>query len=1265
MVGSYLRQIVTKYASAELVVAVVLLVLPSVIYLSHIVVQDYSQYFVPSPNELRQLFYSWQPSKLGVANASGLWRLFPVSAYFLLLNNVMHVPTNITGALLMALLRLGGFFGFWALLREIAKPAKLSQRAVIIASLFFVYNLYTLVYYSGSFIILVPYFALPVQLLLFIKGLRAQQTAKYAILLGLVNASVFGVNLDYDVIAICLVAAYGLFALLTKETSIGRLVKLVAITIATTAVLVVWWLLPMLGASLADKQTTSFVLSSENFYNLATTPFNLIRHLGDWGFFSSYNGQPYHNFSSWYIGGGPVVISGFLLAIVIYSGTLLIGRSIGNRRRQVLLLAFCLMLVLLPFAGGTNSQWASAGVMQWLFKHIPYFEALRNTYKWMSLEVLLGAVVLGYVCAQVYDSRRLPGAAKFLLGMALTALIVVNTAPIWTGRIYQANVQMTSVPSYWLRAANYVNTQLNSTRDKLFLLPDQYFDIFNWPSGQIIFPDNIEEDFFKVPVAQDVCKGCAQANSARALSFLYGNTGSSNWLKLLGLYNFSYILERRDYAYSYYKEPAPSQVAQMLTGHGLSIFKSFGKLDFYEVPKALVYPRVYSPTQFIETDDLSNSLHLFDAYTITNHNTGYAVESDQGNTALMKALDTGYYAQTFHSNVKVNGAQATQQLEIPASGNYAITQMPGTDSVMYAVKYELTPSGYVLNFSSFSENMSVNGIPVISNKTSASSATVKLGPSLRGELGVKVGDQTYYLTPHSNWSTLPTVHLANGSTNKLYVFNIKPPSPNLLSNGSFESGPWEQSASDCAGTTVSPNISGSVVTSDHTNGKYALQLDARQDSACESSAPINEFQASNTYLVTFDYKTLAGSSGAYCVWDGTSCVIYQTTPSGNGWQTQHAMVTLKPSAKELVVYLYAPTNNYPETKVLYDNVSVTKLGDAIQVLPVPAQALGPASVHPFHLAHGTASLSATLNINSQNLLPNGAFQAGLWQPAPSDCNYLGNAVKLGEKLVPGGVNGQNSMQLSANGDEACISSAPLKSFSDTNTYLVSLNYKNLAAGSGAICIWNGSSCLAHISLTSHDKQWHSFATWFSPGDNAASLELYLYADASAYPAITRFGNIQIRELDGPQPADFSIQRLDPSQNAALTISDYKQVDPTVYQAQLLAPYSGLVILQESYHPDWKAYLVKPGSHVDIWQKLGFSRAGWQLPERDHVTANGYANAWIVQQSQLPKDLAGSPKLTLVMAFAPQRWFYMGSLVSLAGLLTAVGYLLYLRRKHHD
>jgi hypothetical protein len=147
--------------------------------------------------------------------------------------------------------------------------------------------------------------------------------------------------------------------------------------------------------------------------------------------------------------------------------------------------------------------------------------------------------------------------------------------------------------------------------------------------------------------------------------------------------------------------------------------------------------------------------------------------------------------------------------------------------------------------------------------------------------------------------------------------------------------------------------------------------------------------------------------------------------------------------------------------------------------------------------------------------------------------------------------------------------------------------------------------------------------------------------------------------------------------------EYRQINPTKYVVKVHgASQSFPLFFAESFHPGWKLYLqpdlLAPASGKFVsadnqgtiqnnnlaggrFYDLLFNRP--VLADR-HFTANGFANGWWIDltelagQGRIKSNVDGSYDFCFTIEFEPQKYFYLGLVVSGLTLLACLGYLFY-------
>ncbi len=207
-----------------------------------------------------------------------------------------------------------------------------------------------------------------------------------------------------------------------------------------------------------------------------------------------------------------------------------------------------------------------------------------------------------------------------------------------------------------------------------------------------------------------------------------------------------------------------------------------------------------------------------------------------------------------------------------------------------------------------------------------------------------------------------------------------------------------------------------------------------------------------------------------------------------------------------------------------------------------------------------------------------------------------------------------------------------------------------------------------------------------PEASFSALDLYRVPEGWARPRVFAAASIPLggEEVPAPATSDGASQEVGPRSlqvmlrtpagaevSAPAAAPDrvfYQILNPAAYRVRIEGARGPvLLVLQESFHPLWKARLLSKPCCGAWWAGSSeaardFAAAGarelpplslflprdvlttWlspSVPERDHLIADGYANAWLI-------DRHGDYEVLL--EYLPQRGFYLGLLATATGLL---------------
>lgn len=324
-------------------------------------------------------------------------------------------------------------------------------------------------------------------------------------------------------------------------------------------------------------------------------------------------------------------------------------------------------------------------------------------------------------------------------------------------------------------------------------------------------------------------------------------------------------------------------------------------------------------------------------------------------------------------------------------------------------------------------------------------------------------------------------------------------------------------------------------------------------------------------------------------------------------------------------------------------------------------------------------------IDFKNIIPNPSFEDGMWQKEVQDCyNYdkdplikmsLNNTEKTDSNF---------SLQLEATRHTACTNTK--FEVKPGKKYLLTFDYQSP----------NNSKSNFQLQFIGNDKtyfkdylyydntDWQKYKKFIYTPTSTNMMALYLYA---ASP--DRRTNI-INRYD-----NFSLVEIPDLSDAYYLVSEPKEklVEPREIGFEIVNPTKKLVHIKgattsfflgmsESYHPQWQAQFnnEKVNGFWNSW--VPFVKPD-RIEDEYHYKLNDFLNAWFIDVpkycganlpstnlvegliSAAPNQVGscvlnsdGTYDIEMVVEFFPQRWFYLGLLISGTTFLGCLGYLGY-------
>jgi hypothetical protein len=360
------------------------------------------------------------------------------------------------------------------------------------------------------------------------------------------------------------------------------------------------------------------------------------------------------------------------------------------------------------------------------------------------------------------------------------------------------------------------------------------------------------------------------------------------------------------------------------------------------------------------------------------------------------------------------------------------------------------------------------------------------------------------------------------------------------------------------------------------------------------------------------------------------------------------------------------------TEATSSTIIIRPLGElastSSEVIPTPI---------PLGVGNYTIRYEDPIHASSGNAISNFSFEDRLWKDKVGDChNYDDSPALAMERNAEEKTNGQYSLQLEATRHIACTSiDVPVK---PGKKYLFSFDYQSPnGQNAGYYFGFNDpEKTELHKRIPILNANWQTYEREIIMPEYATSARLYVYAyaDDGYTGVITRYDNFHLVEL--PEGLDDIWFVSQPDEAATALIEpkavDFEIVNPTKKLVRVTGATTPFYLaMSESYHDKWRLELDNKKVHGPLGSWWPFTKPDAVADER-HFKLNSFLNGWYVDPAELCSEVTGgksqvagctrnpdgSYDMQLVIEFSPQRWFYLGLIISGTTLLGCLGYLVF-------
>jgi hypothetical protein len=570
------------------------------------------------------------------------------------------------------------------------------------------------------------------------------------------------------------------------------------------------------------------------------------------------------------------------------------------------------------------------------------------------------------------------------------------------------------------------------------------------------------------------------------------------------------------------------------------------------------------------------------------------------------------------------------------------------------------------------------------------------------------GSLKYYLKRGNNVSLIKkdTVIDIGKLTGNIEILETK---ENLIKNPSFESGSWQENVGNCMNDGKSKDdLKMTLDDSSKADGSKSLRLESRLGVACTNTS-ISIHDPGN-YILSFDYQSKNANHADFHfeLNDQIKTTIKDSLIIENkDWKTYQKLIYIPNNVSIGTLYLYSfPGDPNQASENLYDNIILTRVTNTIKVdIPLTSNYYSFGEVG----SSGTNTIEYfNTNYTYANKIPNNSFELGTWQKEVGDCNNYDNNPKISMNLnTQDKTDGDYSLQLEAKNHIAC--SYTKANINSANKLLFNFDYKTPYLDTAEYYIGFNDDKKTSISerLSALNKSWMTYSKTINPPTGSDLLSIYIYANQhnTNKNAVTLYDNFKLFEVPDLSSSLYLVDKSNYIYSNPKNIISI-QLRPTKYKVEIhgvTTPFyfgSGI-----GYHPQWQAKLnnKKVNGFFKSWIPWVTPDA---VPDDYHFKLDGFLNGWYIDPAELcatvkstklkvesnsnradelkvdPNPLVtrnsqlatlkpgctinsnGSYDIELVIEFVPQRWFYVGLLISGATLLSCIGYLGYdfVRRK---
>ena len=500
-----------------------------------------------------------------------------------------------------------------------------------------------------------------------------------------------------------------------------------------------------------------------------------------------------------------------------------------------------------------------------------------------------------------------------------------------------------------------------------------------------------------------------------------------------------------------------------------------------------------------------------------------------------------------------------------------------------------------------------------------------------------------------------------GEINVYQVEQVEPAfDQNLVNNG------WNHSKADCL--TESDKTSADIKIIDTEINKKITEITTSKTTACVVS---NDFPVKGeaSYKLDAEFMLHGTQYASYeIIFDdpNNTTIARNTIHSADRWAQINELITVPAGTHMAKIVLKARPDDF-----LRATSSTKFMNVKIQKLKQESTDLGTFENTKFTDLGVYGPDKITLDIvdstvNGRNLIENGGFETGLWQQNVGDCNAFDDKPDLRMKISSDQTGGTGKViELGATHHTACTADNDIP-VDENGEYLFSFDHASPTMSNiGYQLIFNdGKGTIIGEVKPALAAGWATYQKKITApfGATKVNLVIYSYSDGlTNIEQIAKYDNFKLVKIPDRfgQVYAASVTQSVIKKPKSITFEKLKPALSTIKIDG--ATTSFYINMAETYHPKWRL-TVNNAKNQGLNSWVPWAKPD-VIPDSDHFKLNDFANGWYIDVDKLCKEQQlctlnadGTYDLELVAEFTPQRWFYVGLIISGTTLAGCLGYL---------